>query len=82
MCSNVIYIAEAHFHFKKDVDVVTWIRKQKYIIDLDTITTDGEEYFVFQFVLGDDMVELYSLFLSELSHNVPLNVTKKFKKKD
>ena len=58
---------------------MTWIRNQKDIIELDPFTTDGVKYFVFQFVLGDDMVELYSSFLTELPQNVKTHVTKNFK---
>jgi hypothetical protein len=58
---------------------VTWIRNQKDIIELDPFTADGVKYFVIQFILGDDTVELYSSFLTELPQNVKTHVTKNFK---
>ena len=83
-CSNVVYIGEIHIHSKypKDSDTLTWIRIHKDIIELNTLPTDeGGGTYVFQFVLGDAMVDLYSTFLTFLQNNKPEEVTNKMKLK-
>jgi hypothetical protein len=73
MCANkhmtsVIYIAEVYIS-STHTDTLKWIRKQRDIIELEEETIDKKLFHVFQFVLGDDMVNLYSKFLTTLKHN-------------
>ena len=83
MCANKyikseVYIAEVHIS-PKHTDTLKWIRKQRDIIELKEDTIDKKHVHVFQFVLGDDMVSLYSFFLKSLKHNVRTPVTKQMK---
>ena len=73
MCVNksigsVVYIGETHIK-SKFTDTLKWLRAQKDIIELEEETNENETVYVFQFVLGDYMVELYSEYLLQSQHN-------------
>ena len=83
MCANkyinsVVYIAEVYIS-SKHTDTLKWIRKQRDIIELKEETIEKKLFHVFQFVIGDDMVSLYSIFLKKLKHNIRTPVTKGMK---
>ena len=73
MCVNksirsVVYIGETHIK-SKFTDTLKWLRAQKDIIELEEETIENETVYVFQFVLGDYMVDLYSEYLQQSQHN-------------
>ena len=80
VCHNVVYVAKAHFHSdcNKDMDKLDWIRNQEDIVELDRrlynrVDKDrNPKYiYVFQFVLGDEMVKLHSKFLRHWKQKYP-----------
>ena len=83
ICANksigsVVYIGRTHIK-SKFTDTLKWIRAQKDIIELNEETIDNETVYVFEFVLGDDMVDLYSENLTKLQHNVCTPISKKLR---
>ena len=80
MCVNksirsVVYIGETHIK-SKFTDTLKWLRAQKDIIELEEETIENETVYVFQFVLGDRMVDLYSEYLQQLQHNQRTPISK------
>ena len=80
MCANksigsFVYIGDTYIK-SKFTDTLKWIRAQKDIIELEEETIDNETFYVFQFVLGDRMVDLYSESLQKLQHNQRTPISK------
>jgi len=75
---SVVYIGETHIK-SKFTDTLKWLRAQKDIIELEEETIENETVYVFQFVLGDYMVYLYSEYLLQLKHNQRTPISKKLR---